>query len=563
MAWESRFCRGTRYSRGSRNEARPGVRRGRIGRVSGVKSRRGREGLWAGLVSLEWMGRYAEVPHIGYLASVATVGVASALAAGVTHLVTLPNLVVLIFMSAVLMSAILWGRGPSFFAAILSVAVLTVFFYRPTYGLRVAEMEDLFDLALFLIVAFVCSDIAAHVRLQAIEARRREALMERLYAFSRRLAGIADPEELFATIAAHLREVLRQPVALLLQSEDRLSIAAAAPSDLSFLEEDLQSAEALWSQAPNAPLAATLASGWTLRTLRSGHTNVAILAARTGGAGAAMPVESGYLDSLLDQAAVAIERTQLVRAYEDARVQAKTDSLREALINSISHDLQTPLASILGSATALQSFGTLYDSKGRAELVDTIHEEAERLNHIIGNILDLSRIRAGQVSPRFEFVELADIVNAALHRARKRLADHRVTVAVPATLPMLKLDLFLLEHALVNLLENAAKYAPKGTRIDLRAVQSGGSVMIEVSDFGAGIASQDLDRIFDRFFRAVTHDARPAGAGLGLTICRAFVEANGGQIEASSPGPGKGATFRITLPVPEAGVSLDTAVQDE
>jgi two-component system sensor histidine kinase KdpD len=516
------------------------------------------ESFWTRLIALRWMGRYADLGHVGYVTSAALVAMGWVTAALISHFVQLPDLGI-VFLPAVLLSAILWGRGPSLWAALLSVAISSIL-YHPAEGL-VEQTAEFIDTILFVGVAIAGSDLAAHIRRQADEATHRETMMAQLYAFSRRLAGIADPDELFRAIVEHLRAVLGADVVLLLPIGGELVVAAG--SGTGFSPQDGAAAEALWAQQAIYPAEPPLPSGWQFRKLRSGRTNVALLATHDTAGFAVPKVSQAYLDSLLDQAAVAIERTQLARAYEDARVRAKTESLREALLNSISHDLQTPLASIVGSSTALQSFEGLYDSEARGELIATIREEAERLHHIIGNILDLTRIKAGDISPRLEFVELADIMNAALRRTRRSLADHQLTVLIPADLPMLRLDLFLMEHALVNLLENAAKYAPKGTRIGVAARLEDSNVLIEVTDSGVGISSVDLERIFDRFVRAATTDARPAGSGLGLTICRAFVEANGGQVEAYSPGPGKGATFRVRLPVPEASVSLDTAVHDE
>jgi two-component system sensor histidine kinase KdpD len=515
------------------------------------------ESFWTRLIALRWMGRYANTRLIGYVASTALVAGGWAAAALIYHFVQLPDFGV-VFLPAVLLSAILWGRGPSLWAAMLSVAVSSLV-YHPVEELA-EQTAELIDMILFVGVAIAGSDLAAHIRRQADEATRRETMMAQLYEFSRRLAGIADPDELFRAIVEHLRTVLSADIVLLLPSDGGLMMAAGSGGN--FLPADHIAAESLWTGETGEPTDRSLPLGWRFRTLRSGRTNVAMLATRDRSLGEPK-VSPAYLDSLLDQAAVAIERTQLARAYEDARVRAKTESLRDALLNSISHDLQTPLASIVGSATALQSFEGLYDSEARGDLVATIREEAERLHHIIGNILDLTRIKAGDISPRLELVELADIVNASLRRTRRSLADHQLTVSIPADLPMLRLDLFLMEHAFVNLLENAAKYAPKGTLIQIAAQVEDGNVLIEVADAGVGISPADMERIFDRFVRAATTDARPAGSGLGLTICRAFVEANGGHVEAYSPGPGKGATFRIQLPVPEASVSLDTAVHDE
>ena len=237
------------------------------------------------------------------------------------------------------------------------------------------------------------------------------------------------------------------------------------------------------------------------------------------------------------------------REIAEARVKAQGEALREALLASISHDLQTPLASILGSATALESLGGQGDPNARRELVATVREEAERLSGTIEGVLDFTRVRAGQLAPRLELVELADIVNAALRRKSKALADRPVRLSLPADLPMLRLDLFLMEHALANVLDNAAKYSPPGSAITVDAAAGDGAVVLEIADRGRGIPVAELERVFDVFYRGGSRDGRPAaGSGQGLAICRAFVEANGGTVAVESPGPGQGARVRIRLP---------------
>jgi two-component system sensor histidine kinase KdpD len=322
--------------------------------------------------------------------------------------------------------------------------------------------------------------------------------------------------------------------------------------------EILAAARRLWQTgaAGADATAEPVRGGWRLRLLRSGPRNVAVLAAETGPDSALEQAAPAHLNMLLDHIAATIERVRLAAAIEEARIEAKTEKLREALLNSISHDLKTPLASILGAATALQSFERIDDGAARTDLTATIREEAERLNQFIGNVLDLSRIRAGELRARLEFVELADIVDSALRRAQRALAGHEVDVSLPADLPMLHLDLFLMEHALVNILENAAKYSEKGTPIKLSAAMLGREIVLEIQDRGAGIATGELELIFNQFYRADVHDAKPAGTGLGLAICRSFVEANGGRIEAASAGAQRGAIFRITLPIPEDAASL-------
>jgi len=258
------------------------------------------------------------------------------------------------------------------------------------------------------------------------------------------------------------------------------------------------------------------------------------------------------LDALTDQTAVAIERIGLAESIDEARVQAETERLRATLLSSISHDLRTPLASIIGSITALRSTDARYPAEAREELMATVQEEAERLNRFVGNLLDTTRLEAGIIEFKREMVDLAEIVETALRRAARILAHHRVEVDLAADLRMVSIDVAIFEQALFNLLDNAAKYAPRGSLVRIRGYGVGRSVAIEVEDEGPGIPPEQLERIFEKFHRASEGDNRPAGTGLGLSICRGFVEGLGGRIAAANRTDRSGARFTITLPVPES-----------
>jgi two-component system sensor histidine kinase KdpD len=267
------------------------------------------------------------------------------------------------------------------------------------------------------------------------------------------------------------------------------------------------------------------------------------------------------LDALADQAALAIERITLAEAIDRARVMAETERLRAALLTSISHDLRTPLATIIGSLTSLRSFGKSYDDATRDELMAAVQAEAERLNRFIGNLLDMTRLESGAIDLKPELTDLGEIIGTALERAAKLLAAHRVEIEIAPDLPMLRTDYLLLEQALFNLLDNAAKYAPPGTRVLIRVRRDGGSVVIEISDEGPGIPPQELERIFDKFYRVHAQDRQRAGTGLGLAICRGFIEALGGRISAANLGGGHGAVFTIRLPTASAEIVQEGAAQ--
>jgi two-component system sensor histidine kinase KdpD len=470
-----------------------------------------------------------------------------------TRFVSLPHVSVL-FLAAVVMSAAFWGFWPSVLAALLSVAAGSYFFYAPIFSFRVAAEQDLADLAVFVIVAAFTSRLAANVRLQAFEARRRQETIAGLLAFAERVAGSAGDAELNAAILEHLAPLLGRPIHLLLQEDGELRLAASLGAPQEIPEPVREAARGVMAGT------GARAEGWRLERLATVGPAAGVVAAREP----APPADAEYTQALLRQAALALERARLRREIAEARLKVQGEALREALLNSVSHDLQTPLAAILGSASALESFGEHGGSEARRELASTIREESERLAAYIGNVLDLTRIRAGHLAARLELVELADIINAALRRKERQLRGHEVRIEVPADLPMLRLDLFLMEHALANVLDNAAKYAPAGSVLTVAARKEGGEVLLEVSDTGSGIRAEDLARVFEAFYRgAGSGDGPASGTGLGLAICRAFVEANGGSVAAFSAGRGRGATVRLALPVPDAALAAESVLADE
>jgi two-component system sensor histidine kinase KdpD len=222
------------------------------------------------------------------------------------------------------------------------------------------------------------------------------------------------------------------------------------------------------------------------------------------------------------------------------------------MLTSISHDLRTPLASIIGTVSSLRTYADKYDAGDRDELLATLQDEAERLNRFVANLLDMTRLEAGAIDLKLDLVDIAEIVGAALQRAGSVLAHHRIEIEIAPDLPMVRLDAILFEQVLFNLFDNAAKYAPPGSRIDIRARHDGETVAVEIIDEGPGIPFGDLERIFDKFYRVQAQDRRRAGTGLGLAICRGFIEAQGGHIQAGNRHDRTGAVLTIHIPVPEA-----------
>jgi two-component system sensor histidine kinase KdpD len=294
--------------------------------------------------------------------------------------------------------------------------------------------------------------------------------------------------------------------------------------------------------------------------MRTGRGTIGVIGIDTDKPGALLtPDERRLLDALSDQSAIAIERVHLVEDMDRVKRTIETDRLRSALLTSISHDLKTPLAAILGAAGTMRQLSSALDDAAKADLLATIIDESERLNRFIANLLDITRLESGAIVPQTTLQDPGELVGTALARAAKILAHHQVEVEVAADLPLLELDPVLFEQVLFNVLDNASKYAAPGTIVYIRSWREAQSVVLQVLDEGVGIPTDDVERIFDKFYRAQKGDQVRAGTGLGLSISRGFVEALKGTITAANRADRTGAVFTIRLPVPAASQKLDTA----
>ncbi len=494
-----------------------------------------------------WLGK----PD-AYLASAGFVAVALIIGILLQQFLSISN-VALVFLTAVLTSAAAYGLVPSLFACLLSVLAYNFFFLPPLYTFTIADPENVVALFFFAVVAVIVSNMAARVRAQAITARQRAQTTEELYLFARKLAGSAILDDLLWATAFQIASMLKANVVLLLPEEGTVAVRAAYPPEDILEAADLAAAK--WSWENNRPAgrgADTLPGAKRLfLPMRTGSGPVGIIGLDSDRPGPLLtPDQRRLLNALADQAALAIERIGLAQNLERARLAAETENLRAALLTSISHDLRTPLAAVLGAATSLKNYRRLLDDAAQDELLAMIQEESERLNRFIANLLDMTRLEAGAVQPRSDVADVADIIGSALGRAGRVLARYRVVVDLADDLPLLKLDPVLFEQVLFNLLDNAAKYSPEGSEIRLTAMRDGQTVRLQVIDEGPGVPAADLDQIFDKFYRVQGADNRRAGTGLGLAICRGFVEAMGGTIKAGNRADRSGAVFTIALPVP-------------
>lgn len=483
-----------------------------------------------------------------------TLYVSGALALGVLldQFLDVRNLA-LVFLIAVLTSAVTAGLWPALYACVASALAFNFFFLEPKYTLTIRDPESVLALVFFLVVAVTASNLTARVQRQAAAARQRARTTEELYLFAKKLASTGTLDDVLWATAHQIALMLKVRVVILMPEDETIAVKAGYPPDDTLVDADIAAARWAWeNNRPAGRGADTLPGAKRLYLpLRTGRSAIGVVGLDNDRQGPLLtPEQQRLFDALADQAALAIERVQLVADVDRARLAAEADRLRSALLTSISHDLKTPLAAIMGAAGTLRDYSASMPEEDRADLLSTVVDESERLNRFIANLLDMTKIESGATEPNASYNFVGDIVGTALRRAQKILTRHRAVVDIPADLPMLKLDPVLFEQVLFNLLDNAAKYAPANSTILIRARANGRGVLLQVMDEGPGIPSADLERIFDSFYRVRKGDHVRAGTGLGLSICRGFIEAMGGTILATNRADRSGAIFTITMPVP-------------
>ena len=498
---------------------------------------------------------------IPYVAAIVAVAVALGIDELIKPIVGIEN-VDLVFMTAIVAVAVRYGLLPSLFASVVASLCYNFFFLPPIYTFTITDPTNVAAFLIFIVMAVLVSNVAARVRMQAMTAIERARTTEALYAFSRKLAGVGTLDDVLWATAYQTALVLKVRVVLLLPENGTIAVRAGYPPEDTLDDADL--AAARWAWEHNRPAGRgsdTLPGAKRLfLPMRTGRGAIGIVGIDSDKPGPLLtPDQRRQLDALIDQGALAIERVFLVEDVDRAKRSMEADRLRSALLTSISHDLKTPLAAILGAAGTMRQLSGALDDAAKAELLATIIDESERLNRFIANLLDITRLESGAIVPQTTLQDLGELVGSALARTAKILAHHRVDVELAADVPMLELDPVLFEQVLFNLLDNASKYAPANTTIRIRSWREAQSVVLQVLDEGAGIPAGDVERIFDKFYRAQKGDQVRAGTGLGLAISRGFVEALKGTITAANRADRSGAVFTIRLPVPAASQKLDTA----
>ncbi len=486
---------------------------------------------------------------------------AAAIALGVTGLVKLAerwlpdSSIPLLILVGVLFSSLRYGHSAAVLSSVVAVLGYNFLFLQPLYTFTIANAENIYTFFVFLAVALITSTLTARIRAQAEAARIREARTASLYDFSRMVTGAAAEDDILWAVVHHVAATSKAQSLVLMPEDNRLAIRAAYPPEDQIDDKAKIAADWAWEKGESAGRGTgTLpSSDWLFLPLRTAERKLGALGIRFPDDRPALgPDERRLLDALAGQAALAIERSLLNRDVEEARVSAETEKLRSALLSSISHDLRTPLASIIGGVSSLMNFGRQIDEKGRGELLQTVRDEAERLNRFVGNLLDMTRIEAGAMQPKLDWVDPEEIVATAVKRAAPLTQGHDIRIDIDAVMPLLRVDYILIEQVLINLLDNAAKYSPRGSAIDLRLRHDGRHAILTVTDAGSGIPAGELEQVFDMFYRVKAGDRQVAGTGLGLSICRSILKAHGGEIRAESPvESGKGTRMIVTLPLEE------------
>jgi K+-sensing histidine kinase KdpD len=459
------------------------------------------------------------------------------------------NLVPIVYLIPVVIAATRWGTWPAIMAALAGTAAVDFFFLPPFYTFNIDDPQDAVHLLLFLFVALVSSNLASRLRDETETLRRRESELQRLYELSRRLAACFTIPDLISAVQNYLSLALGQQTVFFVATANGQFEPPAIDAVPSEVRKRIVSMITKIGFAAHNVFDEPTQNVWLLRTVHSDATVHGVIAVNIGaGSHAAIAARTRYVEAILEEASLTLQRLDIGKAMEDARLQLQAHLLKDALHGMLSHELRSPLAAIQGSASVLATAPIIREDVRLRSLTEAIADEVQRLDGFIRNLVNAARVTASSVQPRLEWADPRDVVNAAVRLRSQRLAEHRVRISFDEDLPLIHVDSALLEEAYGQLLENAAKYSPSGSVIAVVGRAELARVVLSVSDQGVGITPDEQDRIGQRSFRSQRHASTVPGTGLGFWIASTFVRANGGTIEISSRGEGLGTTASIVLP---------------
>ena len=459
----------------------------------------------------------------------------------------------LLFLLPVLISAVRWGLGPSFFASALGVSAFDFFFIPPYYSFAGADVRYVVTFAVVLLVAGVTGTLANRLRREAQRATQREKKTLALYALGREIAAETDLQQVLTTFVTTIAEAVNGETIIMMPDSEGgpLREIASWPAGVT-LPGEKGRAVAHWVFVHGQD------AGQGTDTLRGGdrtffpiiieEKTLAVLAVRFKDIEGDVDAEKRLLiEAFANLGAVAIIRVQLAREAEQAKWLAESEKLHTALLNSVSHDLRTPLAAITGAVTAILSTESVVDHETEQVLLQTIKEGAQRMNRYVANLLDMVRLEGGTLKLKEEWCDIQDVLGVALREIKDSLQGRPLSVSIPPDLPLVMADFALIEHVIINLVENAAKYSPPQSEISISAQYLDKAVRFIVTDRSPPVPPTERERVFDRFYR-LHYSNQVSGTGLGLSICKGIIEAHGGAIWVD-PYAGYGNQFTFSLPV--------------
>src|SRR6267378_6260626 len=457
-----------------------------------------------------------------------------------------PRVPGLMFLLVVVLLALFVGRGPVLFAGALSALTWNFFFLPPQFTFIIRSLDDAILFGTYFVVAIVLGQLVARIRAQSEAERRREERTGALYELTRELAEAGSRDEVVWQLLGQINRVFRAPAAVTFPVNDKL--APHPDNTLALDEKELSVSDWAFRQRKAAGRFTDNLPGAGALHLPLGTERKTFGVLAVGLPEQNLPLaQRDLLEAFARQAALVLDRVELRGAAEQTRLFAESERLSRALLNSISHELRTPLAAITSAAGALSELNDTAKEQ-RGVLLSEIQEANGRLNRIVGNLLDVARLESGKVVPRLDWHDARDLVQTTLRELKQELSSHPVKLDLPSQPMLVRLDFSLAQHALANLLVNAAIYTPPGTPVEVQAQSADSSLMLSVADRGPGIPAELLPRVFEKFFRAP--NAAAGGSGLGLTIAKGFVEAHGGTIVAANR-PSGGAVFTLRFPQTE------------
>ena len=497
------------------------------------------------------------------LLSIASIGLVTAPLFAFSQTVA-TSLVPVAYLIPVIFAATRWGVWPAMAASITGMVAADFFFFAPLYSFRVDDPQEAVDLLLFLIVSLVSSNLASRLRKETETLRQRESEMHALYDFSRSLASCFTVADLIAAIRQHFERAFGHAATFFVTTAD----GYFEPPEPQFAPPSVKASAAAMNSG-EAPLSRTIIDErrrelWLLRAISSGTSIHGVIAVNIG-LGSELTIErrSRRIEAILDETALTLQRLDIGKAMESARLRLQAQMLRDAFHGTLSHELCTPLAAIQGSASVLETIPAIRGDARIHALVEAISEETAHLDGYISNLLSATRVTAGGLTPRLEWADPRDIVNGAIRRRARRLSAHRIETHFADDLPLLHVDSGLVEEACGQILENAAKYSPSGSTITVDVRCEPDRVIVVVSDQGVGITADERQQLGHRSFRSARHQSSIPGTGLGFWIASTFIQANHGTIAVHSRGPGQGTTVSIFLPASEPSTSELTAFANE